>query len=153
MFQEKKDTGKSLLAVLWAIFVLLFILMVGLCWYFFDVKNGQKVVKNDAKELVSGINLNESKDFLDLSNTDPEVGGVVEKASKHILLPAKEITVATVNNAGELRQKNADAFKYVKNGDKLLIFKDGFIIYDQVVDKIVDVVHFSPEEIEKNVKQ
>ena len=90
----------------------------------------------------SSVNLEGKEEGkLDLSNTDPEVGGIVEKASKHILLPTGEITVAAVNDAEALRKSNPKAFQYVKNGDRLLISSEGVIIYDPLVDKVVDVAH------------
>ena len=122
------------------------LLVLGMGWYIFDVMNS-KLEKFESFTKVSldggsSVNLEGKEEGkLDLSNTDPEVGGIVEKASKHILLPTGEITVAAVNDAEALRKSNPKAFQYVKNGDRLLISSEGVIIYDPLVDKVVDVAH------------
>lgn len=140
MFQENKDTGKILLGILSAILVLLFALVLILCWYFFDVRKNQTI--NQGVSPTTETSMEKSKDFLDLSNNDPEVGGVVEKVSRHMLLPAKNFTVATINDAPVLWKENPILFQYVKNGQKVLVYDSGMIIYDPVLDKIVDVVQF-----------
>ena len=101
-------------------------------------------VKDNRDNLGPAKSLEEGKEFLDLSNNDPEVGGVVEEVSKHILLPAKEFTVATVNDANKLKQSNPILFQYIKNGQKLLVYETGIIVYDSVLDKVVDVIQYYP---------
>lgn len=136
--EEKKKQTVTVAAVAVLIIVLL---IFG--WKIFDNKNLPD--KNEAsvsEKAEKAFNLEETKKAsLNLSNKDPEVGGVVEKVSRLILLPDGEITVATVKDADTLRQKDPKAFQYVKNGDKLLISQMGIIIYDPVLDKIVDVAH------------
>ncbi len=140
MFQENKDTSKTLLVILSAILVLLFVLVLILCWYFFDVRKNQVIGQNRLS--ATEVSVEKSKDFLDLSNNDPEVGGVVEKVSRHMLLPAKNFTVATINDASSLWKENPALFQYAKDGQKVLMYDTGMIIYDSVLDKIVDVVQF-----------
>lgn len=142
MFSENNTANKNLVAILWAILILLFILVVGLCWYFFDVKSNQKFAKEKVEQTATSVNLEKSKDFLDLSDNNPEVGGIVEKVSHLMLLPAKEFTVATVNDASNLLKENPVLFQYAKNGQKFLLYDTGIIIYDPAIDKVVDVVQF-----------
>ncbi|OGH71854.1 MAG: hypothetical protein A2921_02120 [Candidatus Magasanikbacteria bacterium RIFCSPLOWO2_01_FULL_43_20b] len=141
--QPRVDKWQKLLVI---ILVAVILVVIGLGWYIFDVMNS-KLKKFESftkvslqEELV--VDLGDKKEgTLNLSNTDSEVGGVVEKVSKHILLPTGEITVATVNDAEALRRQNPQAFKYIKNGDRLLISAEGIIMYDPIVDKVVDVAH------------
>ena len=134
--EKKKLTVVMILAVL-----IIILLIFG--WRIFDNRNGSdKSEPPESDKVEKVLNLEETKKAsLNLSNKDPEVGGVVEKVSRLILLPDGEITVATVKDADMLRQKDPKAFQYVKNGDKLLISPMGIIIYDPILDKIVDVAH------------
>jgi hypothetical protein len=133
--EEKK---KQLVPAMVVAVLVIILLIFG--WKIFDNKNLSD--KNEASVSEEALNLEETKKAsLNLSNKDPEVGGVVEKVSRLILLPDGEITVATVKDADTLRQKDPKAFQYVKNGDKLLISQTGIIIYDPILDKIVDVAH------------
>lgn len=133
--EKKKQTATVVIAAVLMVVLLIF------GWRIFDNKNLSD--KNEAPVSEKALNLLEEteKTSLNLSNKDPEVGGVVEKVSRLILLPDGEITVATVKDADTLRQKDPKAFQYVKNGDKLLISQMGIIIYDPILDKIVDVAH------------
>lgn len=78
--------------------------------------------------------------YIEIADTDPEVGGIVEKVSKHILLPKGEYVVATVNDLEKLKEQIPGVFDYAKKGDKLLFYPNGMIIYDPVVDRIADVI-------------
>ncbi|MBI4427139.1 MAG: hypothetical protein HY569_01480 [Candidatus Magasanikbacteria bacterium] len=138
---ERADKWQKSLVIILAAVILI---VLGLGWYIFDVMNSRlekfESLAQVAAQKNSAVDLTEKKEgTLNLSNTDPQVGGVVEKVSKHILLPAGEITVATVNDAEALRKENPKAFQYVKNGDRLLISSESVIIYDPAIDKIVDV--------------
>jgi len=138
---ERAGRLQKFLVIILAAIILV---VLGLGWYIFDVMNS-KLEKLESFTKVSldgasNVSLEKKQEgTLNLSNTDPEVGGVVEKVSKHILLPTGEITVATVNDAEALRKGNPKAFQYVKNGDRLLISSESVIIYDPIVDKVVDV--------------
>jgi len=125
-----------------SIVFLLFTIFLTLAWYIFDVsrdKTQNNFANSEAVSADSSIFEN-SQETLNLSNKDPEVGGIVEKVSKHMLLPTGQITVAIVKDAYTLRQQNPEVFKYVKNGDRLLLYEGGVIAYDPVADKVVDAV-------------
>lgn len=98
--------------------------------------------KVSSEELLKNVeqNIVKSNEKLDLSNQDPQVGGVVEKVSKHILLPSREFTVATVKDAEKLIDSNPVLYRYVKNGQKMVMYDTGIILYDEALDKIVDVI-------------
>ncbi|MEK7644009.1 MAG: hypothetical protein AAB390_01765, partial [Patescibacteria group bacterium] len=98
--------------------------------------------KASSEELLKTVqqNVEKTSEKLDLSNQDPQVGGVVEKVSKHILLPSREFTVATVKDAAKLIDSNPVLYRYVKNGQKMVMYDTGIILYDESLDKIVDVI-------------
>lgn len=102
------------------------------------------VNKTAGADLLKNIQQKDIKkeDNLDLSNKDPEVGGVVEKVSKHILLPDRKFTVATVKDAEALIKSNPILYRYAKNGQKMIMYDTGIIVYDEGLDKIVDVIQF-----------
>lgn len=146
-FESAKEIriSRISLGILLIILILLLILVLILGWYIFDVG------KNESQDYTETIeNLENNETFLDLSNNDPEVGGVVEKVSRHILLPSKEFTVATINDAEKLKQQ-ADPvlFQYVEDGQKALIYETGVIVYDPSLDKIVDVIQYYPVRLEQ----
>lgn len=140
MLSENSATNKNLLMILWAILILLFILVIGFGWYIFDVRSENKNNLTITKEISNIDTIKEN--LLDLSNNDPEVGGIVEKVSRHMLLPAKDFTVATVKDEAAFWKDNPTMYSYIRNGQKLLLYDTGVIIYDSALDKIVDVVQF-----------
>lgn len=111
--------------------------------------NENSLVKSDffAKKLAvddllenTGVESTKKEENLDLSNDDPAVGGIVQKVSKHILLPDRNFTVATVKDAETLIKSNPILYRYVKNGQKMIMYDTGIIVYDEGLDKIVDVI-------------
>lgn len=101
--------------------------------------SAKKLAVNDLLEN-TGVELTGKEENLDLSNDDPEVGGIVQKVSKHILLPDRKFTVATVKDAEVLIKSSPILYRYVKNGQKMIIYDAGIIVYDEQLDKIVDVI-------------
>lgn len=138
----EKEKKKFLLLILEIIIAVLSVLLLFSIWYIFDNKNENE--EPPPSQLSAESNLDKTGEFLDLSNNDPEVGGIVEKVSRHILLPDKEFTVATVNDASALQQENPILYQYVQNGQKMVIYSSGIIVYDPVIDKLVDVIQFYP---------
>lgn len=149
--EEKKEIGSSLVIKrnqLILIIVGIFLLFqIGWAWYLLDVVRVREEKANltNPQEPVS---LGKTE-VLDLSNNDPEVGGVVENVSRHILLPAKQFTVGTVKDADTLIRANPVLFQYVRNGQKLLIYETGVIVYDPAVDKVVDVIQYYPIRLQQ----
>ncbi|MBI5222047.1 MAG: hypothetical protein HY980_00940 [Candidatus Magasanikbacteria bacterium] len=130
----------------WAVLLVLLILVLILFWYILDISCA---VKSKDKKIEPTSMMEKNKAFLDLSNTDPEVGGVVEKVSRHILLPAKQFTVATVKDADKLIQEDPVLFRYIQNGQRLLIYEAGAIVYDPLLDKVVDVIQYYPIRLQQ----
>jgi|SRR3989338_6629129 len=122
------------------------LIVLVLSWYLFDVAQFQK--KSDSEKLEKlplDNSLAESTGEAD--NFPLTVEKVVEMVSRHILLTEGEITVVTITDIENLRQESqgsAILFQYAKNGDKLLFYDNGIIIYDPVLDKIVDVLRRLP---------
>jgi hypothetical protein len=150
MVFERKKEQKILLPILLLILVLIVLMLLILGWFVFDIKKSgvNKWVQNTVES-----KLEEKKDSLNLSDTDPEVGGIVEKVSQHILFPSKEITVATVKDAEKLYKENPVIYQYIKNGQKVLIYDTGAIVYDANIDKIVDIIQFYAVRQEKMAGQ
>lgn len=138
---NRKDKLQFLLIISVAI---LFMIVLTLGWYIFDVLGGRM-----EKLKTMGLSKDNKQEVLDLSNKDPEAGGVVEKISKHILLPTKEFQIYTVNDAPVLWKENPVLFQYIQNGDKLVAYDTGVIVYNQELDKIVDVIQFYSEREKK----
>lgn len=113
-----------------------------LSWYVFDKSEEKKGEENIAKQ-TDTISI-ESASFA--SNQQSEVVEVAQKVSKHIMLPKGDITVATVTDADLLRSRNPAYFQFVKNGDKIIRYPLGLIIYDMEQDRIVDLIRFFPEQ-------
>lgn len=147
--KQVDNSSNKLQTPLTAALVVAILVILGMGWYIFDVRDDLSDYKCVSPEVISlqadekaAVSLQEDRSgALDLSGTNPQVGAVVESVSKHILLPSGEITVATVNDADKLRENNPKAFKYAKNGDRLLISQDTIIIYNLEIDKVVDVAH------------
>src|SRR3989339_1078662 len=142
---KKKDT--KVFVILSLILILLIVLLLVVSWFVFDIYRNQNRKLN--QPAFENKNLNTKEEFLDLSNKDPEVGGIVEKVSRHILLPATQFTVATVKDASSLLKENPVLYQYLKNGQKVLLYDTGAIVYDQEVDKIVDIIQFYAARQEK----
>lgn len=144
----KKEQKKNKLQILFIVSVaILFVIVLVLGWYIFDVLGG-KVEKLETLG-TAGLSEENKKEALDLSNKDPETGGVVEKVSKHILLPARDFQIYTVNDASILWKENPVLYQYVLNGNRLLAYDTGIIVYNQELDKIVDVIQFYGEREKK----
>lgn len=157
MLMIKKIKGeskrKSLVPFLSITGLLLIILI--LSWYWFDVIQSQKKlgldksIKSNLSEAADNVSDNklpaEKKNVADLTVDD-----VVGLASRHMLLTEGEITVVTITDIENLRQESQESavlFQYAKNGDKLLFYDNGIIIYDPRLDKIVDVLRRFPNGI------
>lgn len=141
----KKGQKKNQLQLLLTISVaVLFVIVLALGWYIFDVLGGKM-----EKLATAGLSEDNKQEALDLSNGDPEAGRVVEEISKHILLPARDFQVYTVNDATILWKENPVLYQYVLDGNKMIAYDTGIIVYDEELDKIVDVIQFYGEREKK----
>ncbi len=75
-------------------------------------------------------------------NQDQTAGEIVTDVltaiAKHMVLPQGEPTIATIEDAANLRQQQS-FFALVENGDQLVIFPEQAIIYRPSTDRIVKV--------------
>tara|TARA_Y100000031_G_C8153875_1_gene353651 strand:- start:204 stop:650 length:447 start_codon:yes stop_codon:yes gene_type:complete len=122
------------------IYILLAIILVGAWWFFDNNSSADDVAQSDtgsAKEVKSEINFPEG--------TDDEVKTVITKVSKHILFPDKNLRVSTVTDAEEFKKQDPIRLQFVENGHRLIQTSHGIIIYNEEMDKIVDIVRVYPE--------
>jgi len=150
MILAGKKNKDFLLPILLSILVLVVLLLLILSWFVFDIQRNKG---NNWARNATENKLETKKEFLDLSNIDPEVGGVVEKVSQHILLPSKQFTVATVKDAVSLYKENPVLYQYIRNGQKVLLYDTGAIVYDETLNKIVDIIQFYAARQEKLLKE
>ena len=141
-----KNNLKYPLEFFFVVILVLLVLVLFLSWYIFDKQGGQSDHLDCSQDFQTGevLDGDNKEEFLDLSNTDPEVGGILQRVSEHILLPAEEFTVATVKDAVTMKQQSPVLFQYIQNGHKMLMYSTGVIVYDTELDKIVDVIQFYP---------
>lgn len=111
-----------------------FLLVLFIAWYFLDQRGAGN---GDATSETEKGTTSAPSGVIDASS-DPKA--IVDKVAKHMLLPKGEIKLAAVTDVESLRKKNPGWFDFAKNGDILLHYAYGIIIYDPAVDKIVDVV-------------
>lgn len=124
----------------------IFLFLIGVTWYSTRVSHSQGGYGANLTAGAEGAE--EQMPYLDTSNQDAQVGAIVARVAKHILMPEGEITVSTVTDAEGLQKNNPFVFQYVKNGDKILWHSGGFIIYDPAVDRVVDIFRgsFPPKQ-------
>lgn len=171
METEKSDriVKQQKLMVMMAVmcFMMLSVVIV-LGWYVFDYSSNKIKKNNEAvtvlleniklenknkisdatQEDLSGVSDVDfsQKDLVDYSKLTAEE--VIKLVSRHILLTEGEVTVASITNIEGLRADYPELFVYAKNGDKLIFYSLGIIIYDPVLDKVVDVARrFSADTI------
>jgi len=151
---KKEDSRMQKLVIALSISsFIMFVIVLVLSCYVLKYSLGRKVIYNDfQKEKVDFIK-NEAKPKTEQEVIEekiflPEelsVEEVVKMVSKHMLLVDGDVTVASVTNIDGLRTDYPDLFQYAKNGDKLLFYQLGIIIYDPILDKIVDVMRRLPD--------
>lgn len=147
---------KKLMIVLSILSLVIFIVVVGLGWYVFDYSSKKNKI-NESNSLQNSMGekgvLSNDKVKADVSveaaitPNDLSAEAVAGMVSKHMLLTEGEVTVATIINVEGLKIDYPELFQYAKNGDKLLFYQLGIIIYDPVLDKIVDVMRRLPEGV------
>ena len=122
------------------IYILLAIILVGAWWFFDNNSSADDVAQSDsgsAQEVKSEINFPEG--------TNEEVKTVITKVSKHILFPDTNLRVSTVTDAEEFKKQDPIRLQFVENGHRLIQTSHGIIIYNEEIDKIVDIVRVYPE--------
>jgi uncharacterized membrane protein YvbJ len=145
MTQRKENERIRKIIIILSVFVfVMFVIVLFLSWKVFFISknssnNKEKVISVEEdldpgqKVAIEDVDFeeNESKDIDYNSLTADEI---IKMVSKHMLLAKGEAIVATVINADGLRAENNEIFKYAKNGDKLIFYKLGVIVYDPALD-------------------
>jgi len=145
-------TQKLVIALSISSFAMLLVVVV-LSWYVFDYSSKKdKINTNINSQNLAGESVVLPDDTQKQTTGDsiaaPENLNAEEVArmiSKHMLLSEGNMTVASITNIEGLREDYPELFLYAKNGDKILFYQLGLIIYDPVLDKIVDVMRRLPE--------
>jgi hypothetical protein len=130
-----------LFLLLLAVVVVLVLILLLLGWYLIDGRGGKRSTELAPPDF--SFSASEPQKGIEQNNTTKsEADMVVEKVSKHMLLPETRMEVMTVTDAELLRGRDPFVFQFIKNGDKILAYDKGFIIYDMEQDKIVDAIRF-----------
>ena|SRR3989338_105532 len=127
---------KILLYTLIVSSVISIVAVIALSWYILDVR------RNDKNQVVPAAptETDRSQYVIEVSDQNPNVGGIVNQVAKHMFLPNGNVTVATIKDVEGLREQYPDVYQYAKNGDKAIFYPNGLIIFDAAADKIVDVI-------------
>jgi hypothetical protein len=162
--QSERFIKQQRMMVLMAIicFVML-IFVIAFGWYVFDYSSNKIQKNNEAvAALIKNINLENNNKTSDVVSEEVPISDVdfsqktpidyskltaeevIKLVSNHILLTEGEVTVASITNIEGLRADYPELFAYAKNNDKLIFYSLGIIIYDPVLDKVVDVVRRLP---------
>lgn len=118
---------------------ILFVVVLLLGWYVLDVKRNSAEVLTDDK--TSSVIRDTNNQKIE-AKTDAE--RIVKLVGKHMSFPEGEVVVASITDVELLRQKNPIFFQFAKAGDKLLLYANGIILYDEAADKIIDVWRIIP---------
>lgn len=123
IYQPSKNSETSKTANAWKIIIFI-IFLLAICfaaWYFLFRENSKPVAPQNA-------------------NNTQTPQSLLEKISKHIILPAEDPIISTVTDAQKLQKEDA-FFSNVQNGDTLLIFPNTkkAILYSSRRDVLVNV--------------
>ena len=137
MSSEDRDYGFSGGVIIKFVFGFLFLaLLVSFVWYFMKYQKAeQQIYQLTSEEGKQEVN-------------QREIEAIVEKVSKHIILPENETpTVATIEDIDALVQQQS-FFVGAQNGDKVLIYSNKAIVYNPERDVLVNV---GPVYIQNNI--
>ena len=138
MNEEKKKGGRL-------VYVVVIILLVG-AWYYVNKKDAvENSTETNNQEQSTTEEQHNKEEITFPEGTDPVVKETVTQLSKHILLPPGDIKVATVTDAEEFKKQDPIRLQFVENGHRLIQTSHGIIIYNEEMDKIVDIVRVYPE--------
>ena len=155
--QERFLKQRKLIVLMAIICFVMMIMIIIIGWYVFDYSSA-KIRKNNETitTLLKNANLENSGKALapvvDFANEEKidyanlKVEDIVKMVGRHILLANGEITIATITNIDGLRTDYPELFTYAKIGDKLIFYPLGIIIYDPVLDRVVDVIRRLPKD-------
>lgn len=150
MFKKKSVSDKTQASktfFLWLLALSFLIILIG-AFFAFDFKNKHDVRQTPvpiAKEqlLTTGTNkLNQQ--LVEVAGKDASINDLIKKLGKHIYLPTGRVTVTTIVDVDALRKENPIFYQFAKKGDRVVIYPTQAILYDPIVDLVLDVMHFSP---------
>lgn len=116
--------------------VLCGILFFIVLWLVVDARHDVKTANPLAKMTARSVITESSKQKVEPKN---EAERIVQEVAKHMFFPPGEVVVASITDVDTLRQRNPVFFQYAKKGDKLLLYPNGIVLYDESADRIVDV--------------
>jgi hypothetical protein len=141
-----KDISKkpTVHLVILAVSILTLISVLVLIYLLFDKRTRQAETQACASATVAqtpdtGGQANELQP--NIQSADPAVVDLVKKVFRHILLPDGDVQIQKVVKPDELRKANPVFYQYVREGDQILIYPDRAILYDPLIDKVLDVIH------------
>jgi hypothetical protein len=94
-----------------------------------------KTINKSPSSLNSGSN----------TSSGDDTAKTLEKVKMHLVLPSEEPKIVPLVNV-EILKKDQPFFALAKDGDKLIIYNKKVILYDPVIDRIVDIaqIRISP---------
>lgn len=112
-----------------SLIIILFILLLG--GLAFSLK-----LYSDATKKIA--NLTSPKTAVLPTPSEAEVKALIGKVGSHIILPKGDPKIVTISNV-DILKKDQPFFASAQNGQKLLVYPDKVILYDPVMDKVVDI--------------
>lgn len=104
-------------------------------------ESSKAVAKNSVPSSVAEPSAQNSGYYqIEVDNEDSPISERVKKISQHIILPDGKVTVATIEDPASLQAQNPEFYQYAKKGDNLVYYPNGVILYDPVLDRILDFV-------------
>ena len=147
-FFGEDRSQKSIVIVL-----VLLIILIG-AFFVFDFKNNRSKTLGSVNQPVAPAmsdtkvattpNSAVNQQLLDVTTNNASLSELIKKVGKHIFLPSGQVTVSTVVDADALRKDNPVFYQFAKKGDRVLIYATEAILYDPVVDLVLDVAHVTP---------
>ncbi len=134
--------------------ILLFLFALVIAFFIFDFRNKKITAFNTANDQQTGAVADQlqpanaiNQQMVDVSSDNNSINDLIKKLGKHIFLPTGKVTVTTVIDAEALRKSSPIFYQYAKKGDRVVIYPTEAILYDPVIDLVLDVAHFSAQPV------
>lgn len=124
-------------------FILLFFLFSA--YFVLDFKNNKSLlVRSPSLPVVSQPgDLAFNQQIVDVTADKNDLSQFIKRVGEHVFLPTGKVAVATVIDVEALRKENPIFYQYAKKGDRVLMYPTQAILYDPVVNLVLDIAHFS----------
>lgn len=145
----------------WALLLILLVILVG-AFFILDFKSkkladlatGQDgIATKDGEKIVVSPKDALNQQVVDVAGSNASINDLIKKLGKHIFLPTGKVTVTTVVDAEALRKDNPIFYQYAKKGDRVVVYPTQAILYDPVLDMVLDVIHFPPNTATPIIKK